>query len=196
LILGLAGEPLLHASAVVKDGKALAFVGNSGMGKSTLACLAWAAGARPLADDLLRLQIDGEAIRCHSGPRELRLRPGLEEMTKSVAGGIVEPTADGRLGIRFEVREAGMPRLAAIIVPKPDRCAPAVELRRLSPAQGLWNLCQYPRVLGWRDPAVLRRQFERFGEIAGRVPIWEADIPWGPPFAPDLGQHLLSLLDS
>jgi hypothetical protein len=45
----------LHASAVEVDGRALAIIGPSGMGKSTLAALLCAAGAALVADDVLRV---------------------------------------------------------------------------------------------------------------------------------------------
>ncbi len=44
MILALRGETVLHASAVEVDGRAIAFVAHSGMGKSTLAALACARG--------------------------------------------------------------------------------------------------------------------------------------------------------
>ena len=44
-LLTLAGEQVLHASAVALDGRGLGFVGHSGSGKSTLAALFCAAAA-------------------------------------------------------------------------------------------------------------------------------------------------------
>ncbi|MDQ7993990.1 MAG: hypothetical protein AAGC63_16635, partial [Propionicimonas sp.] len=39
IVLQLRGDCVLHASAVERDGRALAFVGQSGRGKSTMATL-------------------------------------------------------------------------------------------------------------------------------------------------------------
>jgi ABC-type multidrug transport system fused ATPase/permease subunit len=62
-LLTLSGEPVLHASTVEIRDTAIAFVGGSGMGKSTLAALLCANGARFVTDDLLRLQADGKYFR-------------------------------------------------------------------------------------------------------------------------------------
>jgi hypothetical protein len=66
-VLTAAGEPVLHASAVQTGDSALAFVGASGMGKSTLAAVLCANGARLITDDLLRLLPDGSDFRCFAG---------------------------------------------------------------------------------------------------------------------------------
>src|SRR5580692_10573258 len=49
-VLGLSGSCVLHASAVEDDRGSVAFVGGSGMGKSTLAGLACRDGARFVSD--------------------------------------------------------------------------------------------------------------------------------------------------
>ena len=54
-LLILDGQCVLHASAVEVDGAAVAFLGRSGIGKSTMATLCCAAGARLVTDDVLRL---------------------------------------------------------------------------------------------------------------------------------------------
>ncbi|MDN5939474.1 MAG: hypothetical protein L0H83_12550, partial [Salinisphaera sp.] len=50
-LLALAGETVLHASAVTVNGRAIAFAGHSGSGKSTVAAMACAQGAGLLTDD-------------------------------------------------------------------------------------------------------------------------------------------------
>ncbi|GAB6039433.1 hypothetical protein [Endothiovibrio diazotrophicus] len=62
-ILGLIchqrGRPILHASCVEIDGRAVALAGPSGMGKSTLAAALMARGHRVLSDDLCLIDLDG-----------------------------------------------------------------------------------------------------------------------------------------
>jgi hypothetical protein len=60
LRLEMSGIPTLHASAVVDNGRALAFLSPSGRGKSTLAATMILGGALLLTDDVLAVEPDGK----------------------------------------------------------------------------------------------------------------------------------------
>jgi hypothetical protein len=65
---------VIHASAVVlPGGEVLAFLGNTGKGKSTLASSFFASGARLLSDDCLMLERRGEQVFCRPAYPSLRL---------------------------------------------------------------------------------------------------------------------------
>ncbi len=81
-----------------------------------------------------------------------------------------------------------------MVLPSPDRDAPAVGLRRLTPVEALVTITSHPRILGWSDPAVIEQQFNLTAELVRRVPMWEAQVPWGPPFPPDLAAELLAAI--
>ena len=70
-LLSAEGRLVLHASAVEVDGKALAFVGQSGQGKTTMATLLCAAGYPFVADDLLPVGRSGD--EAHVRPRRDRV---------------------------------------------------------------------------------------------------------------------------
>lgn len=57
-LLAIMGSPVLHGSAVERDGLALVALGNSGSGKSTLAAHLVAAGCRLITDDAVVLSSD------------------------------------------------------------------------------------------------------------------------------------------
>jgi len=64
----------LHASAVAINGRAVAFTGQPGAGKSTLAAHCLAAGAQLVADDLLVLSFDEqEGVLAHPGMPNVKL---------------------------------------------------------------------------------------------------------------------------
>src|SRR6185436_12938258 len=93
----LQGMEVLHASAVSLDGRAVAFLGRSGAGKTTLATRLLARGARLVTDDVLALDTAGGHVRAHRGaavarldPREVRAIPAAERR----ALGPVQPTGD------------------------------------------------------------------------------------------------------
>jgi hypothetical protein len=60
VLLHQRGELVLHASAVSLNGEAVAFVGNKGRGKSTMAATLYGLGHQLLADDVVALRMDQE----------------------------------------------------------------------------------------------------------------------------------------
>jgi hypothetical protein len=77
-------EPL-HATCVVVEGQAVAFLGDSGFGKSSLAAYFISAGDRLLTDDLLLLQQRPEGFLAYPGPPRIKLLP---DMARKYLGGI------------------------------------------------------------------------------------------------------------
>jgi hypothetical protein len=67
-------EPL-HATAVAVGDQAIAFLGDCGFGKSTLAAAFLQAGHRLLTDDLLLLETTPRGILAHPGPARIKLFP-------------------------------------------------------------------------------------------------------------------------
>jgi hypothetical protein len=73
--LHLRGIPMLHASAVAVDGKAILVAGPAGAGKSTLTAALVARGAALLAEDLAVLTFEGKDLFVQAGSPCLRLCP-------------------------------------------------------------------------------------------------------------------------
>ena len=185
-ILTLMGECVLHASAVEFGDVALAFVGRSGGGKSTLAALCCAGGAKLITDDLLRLDMAGDPIRCFASTAEIRLRPRAAALADLFSGRATRSTADRRLAIHLDVAAGPRPRLGAIVIPRPTRNCQTLGVERLPATRALYLLSSYPRVIGWQNEELIRQQFVGLARVAKTVPIFQAVIPWGPPFAADL----------
>ena len=178
-LLNVAGECVLHASAVEVDGAAVAFAGPSGAGKSTLAALLCSAGARLITDDVLRLGVE-EGVVCVGGGPQLRLRPGavwtLDEFADRPSSA---PTVDGRLAVSPPPSGAADVPLCAVVLPRLSREASAVELRTVRGAASVMELAAAGRVTGWCDAAVLRTNFRALTRVAAHIEVIEAVIPWG-----------------
>jgi hypothetical protein len=82
--------------------------------------------------------------------------------------------------------------VAACVVPHPSREVTTVQAVRLRPSAALLRLSHYPRVLGWTDPTSTAHMFQALADLAERVPVYEAAIPWGPPFQDGVLQDLLA----
>lgn len=181
---------VLHASAVELDGKALAFMGFSGQGKTTVAALACTVGLRLVADDVLPVHVDEAGVWCVPGAIELRLRGrSLETAFGSDIRSRV--TVDDRWAVRPEVVSAGRLELGWITVPVPDRECQQVAARRLGAAEATFEIIRYQRIEGWRSPVHVRAQLSLAAGVAAMVPVRTVRIPWGPPFPDDLVDQVI-----
>jgi hypothetical protein len=199
----LDGRLVLHASALRVGRSAVAFVGSPGMGKSTLAGLGMAAGFPLLTDDVLRADLGDRGVRVWPGASEVRLREGAVSVA-GLASGASRRTADGRLalgsptaagaGAPTVVADAeGLP-LACCVIPFPRRDVTEVTVRRVRPFTAFRQLVCFPRITGWCEPSTSARQLDLLGRLCELVPVYEADVPWGPPFDLDVVPRLLELL--
>jgi hypothetical protein len=192
LLLTLRGATVLHASAVMVDGTALAFVGQSGRGKSTLAALMCLDGAELVTDDVLTVD-PGPPVTCLGGASELRLREAAAPIADSRPDGTTRATADSRLAVSLDRAPLQPHPLSAIVVPAPSRTATEIEIRLLPPSTALFWILSFPRVHGWCRADVLSRDFAVLSQLVNRVPVYDVTVPWGPPFSPLVARSLSTL---
>ncbi len=197
LLLSLSGEVVLHASAVEVAGEAIAFVGGSGQGKTTVAALCCAAGYPLVADDLLvvRPEEDG-SVSCLPGSRELRLRSGAAPIADLLAvdGSMRRPTVDARTAVSPQASALGRLPLRAVALPWPQHRSGRVELSTLGPARATVTLLRAQRIVNWRPRERAGMWIEKMSCIAAAVPVSSLAVPWGPPWDPALGRLLVSAL--
>ena len=193
--LSLRGLCVLHASAVDVGGAAIAFVADSGGGKSTMAGLLCADGARLVTDDVLVVDELQTRPTVRLGATELRLRKGADTLVARFADAPERRTsADDRQVLQPPgVAEDGLD-LEALVLPVPDRTATAVSVELLAPKEALFELLTLPRLLGWQDPQVLARHLAHLSALVARVPVYRAVVPWGPPFPDDVAAQLTAAI--
>jgi len=199
-VLAMRGRCVLHGSAVEVDGRAIAFVGISGQGKSTMAAMFCAQGASLVTDDVLPLGFEFEtgspdSVHCLRSSEEIRLRRNAV----SLADYFDDPTAirltpDERYAVKPLVTALEKIPLAAVVLPRPDREISRVGVRTLPNGEASFWLNRCQRIEGWRDRDLLSRQFADAGRVAASVPVFEVTVPWGPPFARDLPEQVLEAL--
>lgn len=173
LTLALRGTFCLHASAVVVDGRAVAFLGASGAGKSTLAALldAQVPGFRRLADDLLPV-----ALAAPAGPEALPRFPQRK------LGAAAQPA----LGAPERLP------LAALCLLEGPR--PAVELAPLAGRDAALALLRHTVAARLFGPELLARHLELCAAAAARLPVRRLGYPWRPEAARQVGEALAAEL--
>jgi hypothetical protein len=80
----LAGHEVLHASGVVLDGSAVAFLGQSGAGKSSVAMRLALRGLPMLTDDLLSISHSEGEVVAHPGTMQVGIRHAEYELLTDV----------------------------------------------------------------------------------------------------------------
>ena len=173
LLLSLTGEYVMHASAVEHDGRAIAFVGESGAGKSTMAAAFGRAAGRILADDsVIVREIAGQFLA--SAPyASLRL---WEDSAAALDLG--RGQAGHRRGKRCFPRSAavsfadGPLPLAAICLL--DRTGPGARatLSRMAAADALVTLVKSTFKFDSTDHAMLEREFRFLSHLLAAVPCY------------------------
>jgi len=176
-VLHLQGRTPLHASTVVIDGLAVAFLGPPEAGKSTTAAKFAQLGYGVLGEDVLNLLPSENEFKATPGypvirlwPQSLEILRGLPEISTDGTPGLNKLCLDSRLGAyRFE----GEPKaLAAIYVLKgraEDERAPYIEA--LEPHVALLELLA--NILGQSvvDSEGRARNFAFLARLARAVPL-------------------------
>ncbi len=194
-------EPL-HATTVVIDGEAVAFLGDCGYGKSTFGAAFLQAGHRLLTDDLLILKQAGDRFVAHPGPPRIKLFP---EVARALFGGRVSGNRMNRLtpklviplDARQTVRAAAPVR--AIYVLR-DPAAPSrsqtVRIRPLSQRGAFHELIKNTFNHLIVEPDRLKCQFVLATRLAARVPVKSLSYPRALERLPDVRQAVLADLSN
>lgn len=156
-----------HASAVAKNGKVLAFFGESGAGKSSTGWALHGAGWDHVTDDMLAIGSD-LSVYPSGTPARLR-RPTRADETL----GERDPST-GKFHHRPRRWVRGPLELGAIAVLQPSKGA--LNVTPLKGATAFAALAAAP--LRFSDEAEhMKTVFSRISKIAGEVPIYRVEIP-------------------
>ena len=176
-------EPL-HATAVVVDRHAVAFLGSNAFGKSSLAACFLEAGSRLLTDDLLILGESGNRILAYPGPSRLKLFPKIarrflgQDATSRVH---MNPDTDKLILPIEEHRRQGRPvaldAIYALAAPR-DACrTPYVRVESLSPREAFLELLKGTFNRRLTNQPRLARQFSFTARLTDLVAVKKLTYP-------------------
>ena len=175
LVLSRQGRLVIHASAVLTPSGAVAFIGSTGQGKSTLALSFATQGFPFLADDCLVLDEDhGQLIAVPSYPG-LRLwpetvseiferAPALAEVAHYTSKKRLSPSGELPFS-RQPARLKGVYFLAGSFDGDANPSAAPVEIQPLAAKEALLGLVRYAYLMDITDRETLREKFDRIGRL-------------------------------
>lgn len=174
----LQGVETFHASAVVRDGGATAFVAPSGVGKTSVAVHRALAGAEMLTDDVLAVSLERGAVMAHPGAPVASLRGGEYErlsIQERVRLGPERRRDDQRASFDIEVHAEPVPLRAMCFLERSTdvrgvRCTPADDPRLLLGSSFVFVV---------QNSARLERQLSLCAVIARRANLVRVQIPPG-----------------
>jgi hypothetical protein len=177
IALEAAGFLCLHGSAVVIDGRAVAFIGPKHHGKSTLAAALVAAGARLIGDDLLAVAPGPPAVM-RPGVPSLRLWKDSVSVLEAhdLSGTRLPGVKTTIVGLDEQLRSSQGANVAAVyllapIAPNANDCA--AWRTPLSRSAATIALSQQAKLAdGLIGLAAAGERLRAAGAVAGTVPVW------------------------
>jgi len=190
-------EPL-HATTVLVDGGAVAFLGSNAFGKSSLAASFLAAGCRLLTDDLLILRDSPRGVLAYPGPPRIKLfsKVAGRVLGLAAAGPAMNADTDKRV-LRLEAHQhCGEPvvlrTIYAVAAPR-DACrTPDVRIETLSPREAFVALVKGTFNRRLVSAERLERQFDLMAHLAGRVVVRTLAYPRAIDRLPDVRAAVLA----
>jgi hypothetical protein len=198
-LLSLGYEPL-HATAVVVNGEAIAFLGDCGSGKSTLGAAFVARGFPVLTDDVLALERRRARWVAHPGPARLKLFPSVAQAVLARSSGHKLNADTSKLVLplaRGESMGRSVPIRAMYVLPDPARTRTTrVRVRPVTGQQAFLEVTRATFNLIQVDRARLAHQFTMAARLASDVPIRRLFYPRRLPAIGDVCDALLADSDS
>lgn len=185
-VLRLRGVVSLHASAVLLDGKAVAFVGAGGAGKSTLAARFALAGVPVVTDDILPLEDSDDGFLVRSSVPHLKLWPdsvtqlyGRPDALPKLVPSSVDWDKRCLDLTQPELRwaEGAHPLGAIYLLERRHAEAAAPELTHPTPAEALVALTANAYVNYALTKAMRAQEFAVLSRLVRQVPVRRLTLP-------------------
>lgn len=180
LALSRQGKLVFHAGAVEINGGAVAFMGASGKGKSTLAAGFATNGFRFLTDD--GLMVEPRDGSFHVTPSHPSIRLWLDSKAALIApdtptAPALEFTSKARLLAGDRIAFCDEPRVLRRVYFLGDGSAPSITFQPMKPAQALVELVKHSFLLDIEERAMLAAHFDELSALASRPIYYRLDYP-------------------
>jgi hypothetical protein len=171
------GELNLHGSAVAVDDAAIAFLGLSRRGKTTLAGAFAHSGHPFLTEDVIQLEPSGTGYILNPQDSHLRLFP--DSASFLLGDELAEDCSEEKTAIQASghLPHCGqsLPLRVLFILGPGESDSPRIQ--PISQSAAIGQLLQQSFILDVEDRVRLRGHFQRLGDLARSVPCFELDYP-------------------
>jgi len=180
LAQSIMGKLVFHASAVEIGNSAIAFVAESGRGKSTLAASFAINGFRFLTDDGLVLESADDKYMIFPSHPSIRLWEDSQEVlmppeTETVPA--LEFTSKSRFLAGKNIPHCDQPRPLQRVYFLGDGSAPTIQFQCMTPAEAHIEWVKHSFLLDVEEKKSLVRQFEQVTQLARQPIYYHLDYP-------------------
>ena len=186
-------EPL-HATAMLVNDQAIAFLGDSGAGKSTLAATFLQKGYTLLTDDVLALAFKGEGVWVRPGIARVKLNPDSADAVFSGRRSIPMNSFTNKMIFALQDSQHGnreVPLRALYVLPhKPSQSR--IMVRRLSGRASFLPIVQNTFNDTVLHPDRLKQQFAFAARLASLIPIKRLSYPRRLDLLPSVADAILT----
>ena len=198
IVLSHLGKLVLHASACRTQQGVMAFMGMTGMGKSTLAASFGLKGFAVLSDDCLLVQARGDQVTSIPSYGGLRLWPesvaALFEQEPELQP-MAHYTDKKRVLFDQVVGVTSLSLKAVYVLAQPENVANEVIITRLSPREALFEIVKHTFQLDVTDHEKLGQAFKRYEWLAKSVPFFTLTYPRDHAVLPSVNAAILKHLE-
>lgn len=184
LVLSKRGKLIIHASAIVAQEGAIAFVGMTGQGKSTLATSFSMHGFPLMTDDSLLLEVkEGRLIGTPIYPGVRLWDDSISVLFEHepVLSEVAHYTDKKRLAANNDrllfCRDSVPIQRLYFLAPLKEVATNTITITRLSPRETFMELVTYAFKLDIADQALLRREFDTFSRVAALALSYDLAFP-------------------
>ena len=186
LFLNKWGRLVLHGSAVCAPSGAIAFVGATGAGKSTLTASFVSHGLPLLTDDCLLLEEQGGQLLVIPSYPGLRLWDdtisAITNDVKPAQSRVAHYTWKKRLRaknseFRFYAKPVPLKRIYILANPKETKYTKKISINPISPRDAIVELVKYAFKLDISDRETLKEEFECFARIVPLKLFYHLSVP-------------------
>lgn len=198
IVLSQLGKLVLHASACATPQGVMAFMGVTGMGKSTLAASFGLKGFAVLTDDCLLVQERGEKVISIPSYGGLRLWPEsvsalFEE--EPVLQSMAHYTDKKRVLFDQDLETDSLFLKAVYVLAQPENDGNDVTITPLTAREGLFEIVKHTFQLDVTDHEKLGQAFKRYEWLAKSVPFFRLTYPRDHAVLPTVHAAILNHLD-